>query len=85
MSNVVTNACKLFAGDAKSFTDVSIPDGKLQEDIDNLCLSTDKWELSFNESKCKCLNISRNNPGRSYVTNVHIMEDVSFQRPRGEN
>ena len=41
MPNVVTNARKLFADDAKIFADVSKRDTKLQEDIDKLCLWSD--------------------------------------------
>ena len=70
MPNVVTNACKLFEDDAKIFADVSKRDTKLQEDIDKLCLWSDMWQLPFNETKCKCLHIGRNNPGKCGVINI---------------
>ena len=83
MPNVVINACKLFADDANIFADVSKPDTKLQEDIDNHCLWSDAWQLPFNETKCKYLHIGRNNPGLPYAMNGHIMESMSFQYDLG--
>ena len=62
MPNIVTNTCELFADAAKIFTEISNPETKIQEDIDNLCLWSEMWQLSFNETKCKCLHIGRNNP-----------------------
>ena len=41
------------------------------------------WKVPFNETKCKCLHIGRNNPVLSYSMNEHIVEGVSFQKDLG--
>ena len=53
MPNILTNTCKLFADDAKVFCNTF--NSRLQGDIEELALWSEKWQLLFNVRKCKSL------------------------------
>ena len=57
MPNTLMNTCKLFADDAKIFCNAF--NSKLQGDIDELALWSEKWQLPFNVKKCKSLHIGK--------------------------
>ena len=44
---------------------------------------SNKWQLPFNESKCKVLHFGYNNEKRDYTTNDHRLEAVHFERDFG--
>ena len=53
LPDVVKSTVKIFADDTKLFREVRSVDGseKLQQDLDNLALWSQKWQLGFNESE----------------------------------
>ena len=61
MPNCLSSLCKMFADDAKVYREVNSPEDNesLQLDIDNMNDWSQKWQLPFNESKCKCMHILR--------------------------
>ena len=62
--------CKLFADDTKLFSiNKNLIDHKtLQEDVDILVVWTRTWQMEFNESKCKVMDIGRSNLDRTVIT-----------------
>ena len=71
MPEEVTN-CKLFAGDAKTSSDISSYDSSLQDDLDNLT----KWSD-------KCLHMGKSNSRKQYTMNVNLLESVDFIKDLG--
>ena len=71
MPNTLMNTCKLFADDAKIFCNAF--NSKLQGDIDELALWSEKWQLPFNVKKCKSLHIGKRNPRTNYTMNGHYV------------
>ena len=65
LSDEVNSICKIFADDTKIFdsTDKSL---SIQQDISNLIKWSEKWNLYFNDSKCKVMHLGRNNPHSKY-------------------
>ena len=61
MPNTLMNTCKLFADDAKIFCNAF--NSKLQGDIDELALWSEKWQSPFNVNKCNCQTASKNTCG----------------------
>ena len=59
---------QMFADDTKIFSPVATTEDreKLQNDLDNLCVWSDKWQLRFNASKCKVLHTGNTNPHYKY-------------------
>ena len=58
----------MFSDDAKVVSPVTNTEDreKLQNDVDNLCVWSDKWQLRINASKCKLLHIGNTNPHYKY-------------------
>ena len=71
---MVLNFNKLFADDCKLYGTVNRAPNVMQ---------TDKWQLPFNESKCKVLHFGYNNEKRDYTMNDHHLEVISFERDLG--
>ena len=61
----VSSICKIFADDTKIY-DYCYHKNKIQEDLYELQNWNDKWQLYFNNDKCKCLHYGRNNPNHDY-------------------
>ena len=40
---------------------------RMQQDIDNLVMWFEMWQLNFNVSKCKALHLGRTNPNHVYT------------------
>ena len=59
--SVATNILK-FSNDTKMFRQDNI----LQEDLNRLVQRSEKWQMLFNQSKCKCLHIGQTNGKESY-------------------
>ena len=89
-------SAKLFADDAKIFSDVATKELRhcLQEDLARLESWSERWLLPFNVSKCSVLHLGRNNTKEKYKLQqhylthkpiekdlgVHIDEDLKFRR-----
>ena len=55
----------------------------LQGDIDALVAWSDRWQLPFNEGKCKILHLGRNNPRIKYTMREVELEAVETERDLG--
>ena len=72
LPEVLRSSAKMFANDTKVFCQINSPgDSKtLPEGIDNLVDWSNKWQLHFNASKCKVINLGKNNPHIVLVSHV---------------
>ena len=63
-----TSQVKLFADDTKIYSPIcTLEDGKkLQADLLKLVEWSHKWQLPFNQDKCKVIHYGRNNPCFDY-------------------
>ena len=77
---VVLNFAKLFADDCKLYGTVNRAINCMQTDLNNLEECSNKWQLPFNESKCKVLHFGHNNEKRDYTTNDHRLEAIRLER-----
>ena len=85
MPNTIRSFCQLFADDAKIFRNIKSPSDSdcLQEDIDKLTEWSIRWQLPFNESKCKSMHIGYKNEWRKYKMNDHLLEQVTEEKDLG--
>ncbi len=71
----------LFADDSKVFRNVqSRADSlNLQSDLDHIVSWSNKWQLRFNATKCKCLTINNRDPNLlfNYTINNTVLERVN--------
>ena len=85
LPQVVESRVALFADDTKVFREIQ-PDEdreKLQQDIDELLIWSKKWQLPFNESKCKVMHYGKTNRKADYnLGGVQIVE-VSEEKDLG--
>ena len=74
-----------FADDTKVFSQVSSCDhvSSLQSDLDSMYNWSQKWQMSFNTSKCKCLHIGYNNNEANYSIGGEVVDNVSSERDLG--
>ena len=63
-----TNICKIFADDTKVYNQ-SLNNNIVQKDLNSLQEWSDKWQLHFNNIKCKCLYSGKNNQENQYHLN----------------
>ena len=85
LPQVVNSYVKIFADDTKLFravTDTSNRDN-LQEDLDALHNWSVKWQLKFNEDKCKIIHYGGNNPRLTYKLNNTELEACSTEKDLG--
>ena len=61
----VKSICKIFADDTKIY-DTTEKSLIIQQDIDNLIKWTEKWNLYFNDNKCKVMHLGKDNPHWTY-------------------
>ena len=63
LPQVVESRVALFADDTKVFREIQSDEDreKLQQDIDELLIWSKKWQLPFNESKCKVMHYGKTN------------------------
>ena len=80
---VVLNFTKLFTDDCKLYGTVNRAVNCMQTDLNNLERLSNKWQLPFNDSKCKVLHFGHNNEKRDYTMNDHRLEAVRFERGLG--
>ena len=73
---------KIFADDTKIYQ-VSANSDKLQEDINQVRQWSEKWQLPFNETKCKVLHIGPGNPLQTYSMQDRTLESTSLEKDLG--
>ena len=74
-----------FADDTKSFRKVrSGQDSQvLQEDLDSLVRWSEKWQMLFNQDKCKCLHIGRSNGKSDYKIQNAVLNTTAKEKDIG--
>ena len=81
----VDSSVKMFADDTKVYRPMRLPQGHqaLQHDIDALVCWADRWQLPFNELKCKSMRIGRNSEHDSYTMRGHALSSTAVERDLG--
>ena len=85
LPQVVESRVALFADDTKVFREIQSDEDreKLQQDIDELLIWSKKWQLPFDESKCKVMHYGKTNRKADYnLGGVQIVE-VSEEKDLG--
>ena len=85
MPQSLSSVCKMFADDAKIYKELNSEEdcNSLQLDLDVMSEWSNKWQLPFNELKCKRMHFGKSNPKTSYIINNHILEEVDDERDLG--
>ena len=85
MPDAINSMCQLIADDAKIFKSVRSTDDnkKLQDDLDSLTEWSTRWQLPFNDEKCKSLHIGRNNRKHIYEMDGKELDQVNPLMPMG--
>ena len=76
-----------FADDTKIFRKVSsvLDQEQLQEDLDSLIKWSDKWQMTFNQDKCKTMHIGRLNQKSDYLMNNTVLAKSTTEKDLGVN
>jgi len=63
LSDWIVNDMRMFADDTKLWSKISGQSDcvRLQADLDQLSIWSDKWLLSFNPDKCKVMQVGHSN------------------------
>jgi hypothetical protein len=87
LPGVVQATTALFADDTKVFKPVLNQEdaNSLQEDLDALHIWSTKWQLPFNESKCKTIHYGRTNPQTKYKIGDTIIGNDTEEKDLGVN
>ena len=85
LPDVVSSTAIMFADDTKLFREIRTMEDNdiLQQDLDNLVEWSNKWQLGFNETKCKSLHLGSSNQRLTYQMNSPILEDTRNERDLG--
>ena len=85
MPNNLLSNCKMFADDAKVSRVVNNFEGHetLQSDLYKMCQWSQRWQLPFNEHKCKCMHLGKHNPKMTYMMKNHILASTSAEKDLG--
>ena len=83
MPKSLSSVCKMFTDDAKVYREVNCTEDceSLQLDLDIMSEWPHKWQLPFNETKCKCMYFGT--PKMKYTMKNHILEESSEERDLG--
>ena len=80
----IQSQCAIFADDTKIFQRISTNEDNtvLQRDLDTLTAWSARWQLKFNEGKCKTLHIGKHNTEYKYkMANSILQKNRSRERP----
>ena len=85
LPQVVESPVALFADDTKVFREIQSDEDrqKLQQDIDELLIWSKKWQLPFNESKCKVMHYGKTNRKADYNLGGVNIKEVSEEKDIG--
>ena len=74
-----------FADDTKVGNRITSPEdrNKLQSAINNLCNWAEKWQMKFNEDKCKVIHMGRSNPRYDYEMNGLLLQSSNCEKDVG--
>ena len=82
MPNFVQSSCKLFVDDAKIYTSIKT---NYRQDITSRGYKqwSHKWNLPFNEEKCKNMRIGKESTAHTYQMNGHELVQVEEEKDLG--
>ena len=82
---VCDSTVKIFADDTKLFHAIRTPEDreKLQQDLDHLMEWSQKWQLGFNEAKCKVLHLGSSNKGLDYQMGTTTLQTTTAEKDLG--
>lgn len=85
LPSAVNNITKLFADDTKLYREVvsRSDEENLQSDLDSLAEWSNKWQLRFNASKCKCIHYGKNCSNYVYTMCGQDIENVCTEKDLG--
>jgi len=85
LPDAVTSITKIFADDTKLFRAIRTPEDceKLQDDLNQLVKWSEKWQLGFNENKCKVLHLGNSNQKLIYEMNVTTLDITQAEKGLG--
>ena len=85
LPDTVRSNILLFADDAKIFRPVTLPSDciELQHDLDALMAWSARWQLHFNEAKCKFLHLGHHRHDSAYTMRGVQLQKVSEERDLG--
>lgn len=84
--SVLSNVCKIFADDTKVFGKCLTNEQRfsIQQDINKLNQWSNKWQLRFNEDKCKVLHLGgEKNPKQVYKLGEKLIQSVAEEKDLG--
>ena len=81
----IVRSVSLFADDANVFRSVktSSDNNILQEDVDAVINWSTRWQLPFNETKCKSLHKGKKDHCQTYKMNGYTLEQVTEEKDIG--
>ena len=81
----MTGRMKMFADDTKLYGTSSTNDDVrvIQADIDAAVEWADRWQLPFNEEKCKVMHLGRRNAGSQYTMRNTELSVVQVEKDLG--
>ena len=83
-AEVKNNICKLFADDCKLYGTVNnSSENLMQFDLSMLQNWSKKWQLPFNETKCKVMHFGYQNAKHTYRLNNHRLEVTNAEKDLG--
>ena len=82
---MIYSTAKIFADDTKLFRTITSEGDRhqLQEDLKQLVTWSEKWQLGFNEWKCKVLHLGNSNPRHIYHMNEVALSADSEEKDLG--
>ena len=85
MPNDIASCIKLFADDAKLFRKITNQDDceALQNDIQQLVSWSQRWQMTFNPTKCQVLHLGSRNQQHCYSISQHSIESTDVIRDLG--
>ena len=86
LPDVIENVTKLFADDTKIYRTINtVTDSvSIQNDLIKLADWSDKWQLRFNASKCKCPHLGKSNPNYNYNMRDNNNSDLQIENITNE-
>ena len=81
----LSNPLYMFADDSKIFSAVrNYSDSEdFQHDLEKIEQWAKKWQLTFNESKCKVMHLGKNNPAFNYNMGETELEESNIEKDLG--
>ena len=79
----ISSFCKMFADDAKIYKGIEMVENTIQQDLDEMFAWSQKWQLPFNQTKCKSMHLGKNNPKTKYMMSEHMLCESNEEKDLG--